>query len=265
MTAVMDGRARSFRMITQLRKICNHADLLFTTSQAANTCEIFHANESAQQKKADTPRHIEKDFQIDRFPQNRLQRSLAQTELRRNDNDKKESSNPEGIRGKCSIFDNVSDPERDKRSRSIKWPSGTSEILAEKDSSIRELGHQSRSGKLAVLSKLIPAWRAHGHRVLLFCQTRQMLTIIELWLASLHRFDTKECQKYTYIRIDGKTSLRSRQSLIDRFNGDTSIFAAILTTRVGGVGVDLTGANRVVLVDPDWNPQTDAQARERVS
>ena len=65
MTAVMDGRARSFRMITQLRKICNHADLLFTTSQAANTCEIFHANESAQQKKADTPRHIEKDFQID--------------------------------------------------------------------------------------------------------------------------------------------------------------------------------------------------------
>ena len=48
-----------------------------------------------------------------------------------------------------------------------------------------------------------------------------------------------------------------------RLASDASIFAAVLTTRVGGVGVDLTGADRVVLVDPDWNPQTDAQARER--
>ena len=49
--------------------------------------------------------------------------------------------------------------------------------------------------------------------------------------------------------------------MVDRFNSDAGIFAALLTTRVGGVGVDLTGVDRVVLIDPDWNPQTDAQVR----
>lgn len=61
------------------------------------------------------------------------------------------------------------------------------------------------------------------------------------------------------MRLDGNTALGARQGLVDAFNRDESIFAALLTTRVGGVGVDLTGADRVVLIDPDWNPQTDAQ------
>ncbi len=57
--------------------------------------------------------------------------------------------------------------------------------------------------------------------------------------------------------------MQSRIPLIDRFNHDESIFMFILTTRVGGIGVNLTGADRVVIFDPDWNPSTDMQARER--
>ena len=68
---------------------------------------------------------------------------------------------------------------------------------------------------------------------------------------------------WNYLRMDGNTSVKKRQSLIDTFNRDDSIAVMLLTTRTGGLGISLTGADRVVLVDPDWNPQTDIQARER--
>ena len=67
----------------------------------------------------------------------------------------------------------------------------------------------------------------------------------------------------TYLRMDGGTPVARRQALVDSFNGDAGCFLFLLTTRVGGVGTNLTGADRVVIFDPDWNPSTDAQARER--
>jgi len=57
---------------------------------------------------------------------------------------------------------------------------------------------------------------------------------------------------YTYLRMDGNTNIRERQNLVARFNRDTSVFLFLLTTRVGGVGVNLTGADRVLIYDPDW-------------
>ncbi|XP_036211824.1 DNA excision repair protein ERCC-6 isoform X3 [Myotis myotis] len=82
----------------------------------------------------------------------------------------------------------------------------------------------------------------------------QMLDILEVFLRA---------QKYSYLKMDGTTTIASRQPLITRYNEDTSIFVFLLTTRVGGLGVNLTGANRVIIYDPDWNPSTDTQARER--
>merc|ERR1719420_843285 len=80
-----------------------------------------------------------------------------------------------------------------------------------------------------------------------------MLTIIESYVRE---------KGYKYLRLDGRTPVASRQKLIREFNeGDHFVF--ILTTKVGGLGVNLTGANRVVIFDPDWNPSTDTQARER--
>jgi len=63
--------------------------------------------------------------------------------------------------------------------------------------------------------------------------------------------------------MDGTTSIGSRHPMIEKFNQNEDIFVFLLTTRVGGLGVNLTGANRVIIYDPDWNPSTDTQARER--
>ncbi|XP_022080382.1 DNA excision repair protein ERCC-6-like isoform X2 [Acanthaster planci] len=116
-----------------------------------------------------------------------------------------------------------------------------------------QYGYWQRSGKMIVVNSLLKLWHNQGHRVLLFSQSKQMLDIIE------------DCVKhtYSYMRMDGSTSISTRQPLIQQFNSDPSIFVFLLTTRVGGLGVNLTGANRVVIFDPDWNPSTDTQARER--
>ena len=111
---------------------------------------------------------------------------------------------------------------------------------------------ETRSGKLEVLSKILPLWHKQGHRVLIFSQTRQMLNILQTFVSSCG---------LKFLRLDGNTGVNSRQNLIDKFNSDESIFGMLLTTRTGGVGVNLTGANRIVVYDPDWNPQVDAQSR----
>uniref|UniRef100_A0A674CNI5 DNA excision repair protein ERCC-6 n=1 Tax=Salmo trutta TaxID=8032 RepID=A0A674CNI5_SALTR len=115
-------------------------------------------------------------------------------------------------------------------------------------------GFWKRSGKLMVVESLLRLWFKQQHRVLLFTQSRQMLGILEVFVRE---------NGYTYVKMDGTTTIASRQPLIARYNEDKSIFVFLLTTRVGGLGVNLTGANRVIIYDPDWNPSTDTQARER--
>uniref|UniRef100_A0AAQ6AJI4 DNA excision repair protein ERCC-6 n=1 Tax=Amphiprion ocellaris TaxID=80972 RepID=A0AAQ6AJI4_AMPOC len=115
-------------------------------------------------------------------------------------------------------------------------------------------GFWKRSGKLIVVESLLRLWFKQGHRVLLFTQSRQMLHILEVFVRE---------NDYSYLKMDGTTTIASRQPLIARYNEDKSIFIFLLTTKVGGLGVNLTGANRVIIYDPDWNPSTDTQARER--
>ncbi|XP_059518075.1 DNA excision repair protein ERCC-6 isoform X4 [Myotis daubentonii] len=131
-----------------------------------------------------------------------------------------------------------------------KTPRGISDNEPEED----QFGHWRRSGKMIVVESLLKIWHKQGQRVLLFSQSRQMLDILEVFLRA---------QKYSYLKMDGTTTIASRQPLITRYNEDMSIFVFLLTTRVGGLGVNLTGANRVIIYDPDWNPSTDTQARER--
>ncbi|CAN6658870.1 DNA repair and recombination protein Rad26p [Trichomonascus vanleenenianus] len=116
-------------------------------------------------------------------------------------------------------------------------------------------GNPAKSGKMQVVKSLVELWKSQGHRTLLFCQTRQMLDILELFMRRL--------SGVAYLRMDGSTPIGQRQTLVDRFNEDPSINVFLLTTRVGGLGINLTGANRVIIFDPDWNPSTDVQARER--
>ncbi len=83
------------------------------------------------------------------------------------------------------------------------------------------------------------------------------MTIAWLYVQKIEKED------YTYLKLDGTTSIGSRQPLISKFNSSPDVFVFLLTTKVGGLGVNLTGASRVVIFDPDWNPSTDTQARER--
>ncbi|XP_010190064.1 PREDICTED: DNA excision repair protein ERCC-6-like, partial [Mesitornis unicolor] len=117
-----------------------------------------------------------------------------------------------------------------------------------------QFGYWKRSGKMIVVESLLKIWHKQGHRVLFFTQSRQVLQILEVFVRN---------RNYSYLRMDGTTTIASRQPLITRYNEDKSIFIFLLTTRVGGIGVNLTGADRVIIYDPDWNPSTDTQARER--
>ncbi|KAL4452053.1 hypothetical protein ABPG75_007715 [Micractinium tetrahymenae] len=117
-----------------------------------------------------------------------------------------------------------------------------------------DYGNPERSGKMQVLAKVLRHWHEAGHKALVFTQTQQMLDILEKHVTA---------QGYTYHRMDGGTGVAQRARLMDDFNNNPGVFCFLLTTRVGGLGVNLTGANRVLLYDPDWNPSTDVQARER--
>jgi hypothetical protein len=128
------------------------------------------------------------------------------------------------------------------------------DYMDDSESVSEEESMAERSGKLEVLAKILPLWKKQGHRVLIFCQWKKMLNIIQ-------RFT--ELQGWKFGRLDGNTNIASRQRLVDTFNSDESYFGMLCTTRTGGVGLNLTGADRIILYDPDWNPQTDAQARER--
>lgn len=121
----------------------------------------------------------------------------------------------------------------------------------------KRFGDPVLSGKLQVLKALISLWKSEGHKILLFTQTKQMLNILESFTSHL------EDGSVNYLRMDGSTPIKIRQELMDEFNNNPDIHVFLLTTRVGGLGVNLIGADRVIIFDPDWNPSTDIQARER--
>ncbi|XP_033361036.1 DNA excision repair protein ERCC-6-like isoform X1 [Bombus vosnesenskii] len=133
-------------------------------------------------------------------------------------------------------------------------PVDSDEDIDVSNEALEKFGYWKRSGKMIVVRSLLKIWKKQGHRVLLFTQGRQMMHVLESLVQS---------EEYSYLRMDGITSMSQRQETIRLFNKDPSYFVFLLTTRVGGLGVNLTGANRVVIYDPDWNPATDAQARAR--
>lgn len=111
------------------------------------------------------------------------------------------------------------------------------------------------SGKMIILDKLLKSMKAKGSRVLIFSQMSRVLDILE---------DYCLFREYQYCRIDGSSAHEDRISAIDEYNKPGSEkFVFLLTTRAGGLGINLTTADIVVLFDSDWNPQADLQAMDR--
>ncbi|KAI0114078.1 hypothetical protein GGR51DRAFT_546741 [Nemania sp. FL0031] len=109
-------------------------------------------------------------------------------------------------------------------------------------------------GKLQVLDKLLRKLQAGGHRALIFTQMTKVLDVLEQFL-NIHG--------HKYLRLDGATKVEQRQILTDRFNHDPRILCFILSTRSGGLGINLTGADTVIFYDQDWNPAMDKQCQDR--
>lgn len=125
------------------------------------------------------------------------------------------------------------------------------------DRSLPPLGEHlvENCGKMVLLDKLLKRLQERGHRVLLFTQMTRILDIMEDYLVM---------RRFKYCRIDGNTSYEVREDYIDAFNKPNSEkFIFLLSTRAGGLGINLQTADVVILYDSDWNPQADLQAQDR--
>ncbi len=109
-------------------------------------------------------------------------------------------------------------------------------------------------GKMGLLDQLLADCRRDKHRCLLYCQMTKMMDILEDFLSY---------RGYSFVRFDGSSSLEDRRDLVDDFQTNDDIFVFLLSTRAGGLGINLTAADTVVFYDSDWNPTVDSQAMDR--
>ncbi|KAF9115239.1 hypothetical protein BGX27_008473 [Mortierella sp. AM989] len=121
-----------------------------------------------------------------------------------------------------------------------------------------ELVHKSlieAGGKLELLHNMLPKLKQNGHRVLIFSTMTRLLDILEDYLNG---------ERYNFVRLDGSTSSSDRQARIDKYNApDSDVFVFLLSTRAGGVGVNLATADTIIIYDVDFNPKADMQALSR--
>ncbi|CAN8260319.1 unnamed protein product [Cochlearia groenlandica] len=111
------------------------------------------------------------------------------------------------------------------------------------------------SGKFELLDRLLPKLRKAGHRILLFSQMTRLIDVLEIYLT---------LNDFKYLRLDGTTKTDQRGILLKQFNEpDSPYFMFLLSTRAGGLGLNLQTADTVIIFDSDWNPQMDQQAEDR--
>uniref|UniRef100_UPI00358F80CD chromatin-remodeling ATPase INO80 isoform X2 n=1 Tax=Myxine glutinosa TaxID=7769 RepID=UPI00358F80CD len=110
------------------------------------------------------------------------------------------------------------------------------------------------SGKLSALDSLLARLKAESHRVLIYSQMTRMIDLLEEYM--VHR-------NHTYIRLDGSSKISERRDMVADFQSRSDIFVFLLSTRAGGLGINLTAADTVIFFDSDWNPTVDQQAMDR--
>ncbi|TID18140.1 hypothetical protein CANINC_003881, partial [Pichia inconspicua] len=128
------------------------------------------------------------------------------------------------------------------------------ETLVNPDKSTTDLIWRS-SGKFELLDRILPKLKKTGHRVLIFFQMTQVMDIME---------DFLRLKELKYMRLDGSTKAEDRQLMLKDFNApDSDYFCFLLSTRAGGLGLNLQTADTVIIFDTDWNPHQDLQAQDR--
>ncbi|KAI3654623.1 hypothetical protein MP228_000003 [Amoeboaphelidium protococcarum] len=110
------------------------------------------------------------------------------------------------------------------------------------------------SGKIQAIHGLLKELKNGGHKVLIYFQMTRMMDLFEEYLAQT---------KYRYLRLDGSTKISDRRDMVSQFQQDPEIFIFILSTRAGGLGINLTAADTIIFFEHDWNPTNDQQAMDR--
>ena len=150
-----------------------------------------------------------------------------------------------------------SDPN-DKQDSALKTlrtcvPDDWAELYRNRDSMLN-LANPEFCGKWKILKKLLRFWHENGDKVLIFSHSVRLLRILQ------HLFHNTS---YNVSFLDGNLSYPDRQKTVDDFNSDPAQFVFLISTKAGGVGLNITSANKVVIFDPHWNPSYDLQAQDR--
>lgn len=133
------------------------------------------------------------------------------------------------------------------------FPETWEELYAKRDSMVN-LANPDFCGKWKILKKLLRFWHANGDKALVFSHSVRLLRILQYLFSNT---------SYSVSYLDGSLSYDDRQRVVDDFNSDPSQFVFLISTKAGGVGLNITSANKVVIVDPHWNPSYDLQAQDR--
>ncbi|KAL8811087.1 MAG: hypothetical protein Q9200_002085, partial [Gallowayella weberi] len=132
-------------------------------------------------------------------------------------------------------------------------PDRWQELYRNRDS-ILNYSNPEFCGKWKVLKKLLTFWHANGDKVLVFSYNVKLLKMLQMLFKHT---------SYNVSYLDGSMSYEDRAKIVDDFNSDPNEFVFLISTRAGGVGLNITSANKVVVVDPNWNPAHDLQAQDR--
>jgi SNF2 family DNA or RNA helicase len=155
------------------------------------------------------------------------------------------------------LIPSAADPN-DKQSSELKAlqtcvPEDWEELYRNRDSMLN-LANPEFCGKWKILRKLLRFWHENGDKVLVFSHSVRLLRILQ------HLFHNTS---YNVSFLDGSLSYEDRQKVVDDFNSDPTQFVFLISTKAGGVGLNITSANKVVIFDPHWNPSYDLQAQDR--
>ncbi|PGH29759.1 hypothetical protein GX50_07486 [[Emmonsia] crescens] len=143
--------------------------------------------------------------------------------------------------------------DRDLEMLQIAVPDQWRQLYATRDSILNYANHEF-CGKWKVLKKLLRWWHGNGDKVLVFSHSVRLLKMLQMLFKHT---------SYNVSYLDGSMSYEDRAKVVDSFNADPREFVFLISTRAGGVGLNITSANKVVVVDPNWNPAYDLQAQDR--
>ena len=167
-------------------------------------------------------------------------------------------SNLQKIANHLAIIIPQGNDPKDKQEKDLElletaMPDQWKELWRNRDSIIN-LSNPEFCGKWKILKKLLTFWHANGDKVLVFSHSVRLLRMLQMLFNHT---------SYNVSYLDGGMTYEDRAHTVDDFNSDPSQFVFLISTKAGGVGLNITSANKVVIVDPNWNPSYDLQAQDR--